>query len=167
MKQSLTFLMFVLFLYSCNNKNASSSENGNDKITEFDLNAAKSEIQKKTKLFTEAHIKKDTAYLNNSFSQDAKVFPPNSEIVTGIKAISKLNSDWVNYGVYKFEEETTSFYGNEDLVIDEGTYYLVYGKEKTIDKGKYINIWKNVNGEWKIFSNIWNTNLSTQTSVSE
>ncbi len=164
MKKSLTFLILVLIFYSCNNKNATNSENGNHEITEFDMHAAKAEIQKKTKLFTDAHIKKDTTYLNNSFCQDAKVFPPNSEIVTGINAISKLNSDWVNYGIYKFIEETTSFYGNEDYLIDEGTYYLVYGKEKTVDKGKYINIWKNVNGEWKIFSNIWNTNLSAQSS---
>ncbi|MFC4816790.1 nuclear transport factor 2 family protein [Flavobacterium sp. GCM10023249] len=167
MKQFLTFLFVVLILFSCNNKKASNSENGNDKISEFDLNVVKLKIQKKTKLFTEAHIKKDTIYLNNSFCQDAKVFPPNSEIVNGIKAISKLNSDWVNYGVYEFKEETTSFYGNQDYVIDEGNYYLVYGKEKTVDKGKYINIWRNVNGEWKICSNIWNTNLPAQTSESE
>ena len=156
--------MFAVFLYSCNNSNVSNAENGNDKIITFDLDAAKAEIQKKTKLFTEAHIKKDTAYLNNIFCNDAKVFPPNSEIVIGIKAISKLNADWVNYGIYKFDEETISFFGNEIYLIDEGTYFLVYGKEKDVDKGKYINIWKNVNGEWKIYSNIWNTNIPMQTS---
>jgi ketosteroid isomerase-like protein len=161
MRQFLNLISLILivgFLYSCNTKNTEKEE-----VAEFDLNAAKAVIQEKTKLFTEAHITKDTAYLNNSFSQDAKVFPPNSEIVTGRKAIAQLNADWVNYGVYEFKEETTSFYGNKDYVIDEGTYYLVYGNEKTIDKGKYINIWKNVNGEWKIYSNIWNTNLPIET----
>ena len=110
------------------------------------------------------HVLKDTAYLNNIFTEDAKVFPPNSEIVIGRKAISKLNFDWVNYGIYEFKESTTSSYGNENYVIDEGTYYLRYGKVNTIDKGKYINIWKNINGEWKIYSNIWNTNLPMETT---
>jgi ketosteroid isomerase-like protein len=164
MKLSITFLLVALFLYSCDNKRASNSKNRNAKSTEFNLIAAKAEILKKTKLFTEAHIKKGTAYLNNSFTEDAKVFPPNSEIVSGRSAIAQLNFNWVNYGVYQFKEESISFYGNEDLLIDEGTYFLVYGNERTIDKGKYINIWKNVNAEWKIYSNIWNTNLSTQTS---
>ena len=163
----LTILMFGLLLFACDNNNDSRSEIGIEKSLEFDLNAAKTKIQEKTIRFTEAHITKDTAYLNNSFTEDARVFPPNSEIVTGKKAISQLNLDWVNYGIYEFAETSTSFYGNEDYLIDEGTYYLRYGEENVIDQGKYINIWKYVNGDWKIYSNIWNTNLPMETLESE
>ena len=74
-----------------------------------------------------------------------------------------ITNYWLNYGIYEFKEESTSIYGNKDYVIDEGTYYLRYGKENTIDKGKYINVWKNIDGEWKIYSNIWNTNLPIET----
>jgi ketosteroid isomerase-like protein len=155
----LTTLLFGVLLSSCDKKNFSKSAINKNKIAEFDLNAAKLIIQEKTKQFTEAHITKDTAFLNNSFTEDAKIFPPNSDIVVGQKAIAQLNYDWVNYGIYEFKEETISFYGNEDYLIDEGSYYLRYGAENTIDKGKYINIWKNIEGEWKIYSNIWNTNL--------
>lgn len=166
MKQFSTLLplpfIFGLMLYSCSNKNNSKVETYENRVVEFDLNMAKIKIQDKTKKFTEAHITKDTSYLNNSFTEDARVFSPNSEMVTGRKDISKLNSDWVNYGIYEFKEETTLFYGNEDYLIDEGTYYLRYGVENIIDKGKYINIWKNDNGEWKLYSNIWNTNLPVE-----
>jgi ketosteroid isomerase-like protein len=155
----LTTLLFGVLLSSCDKKNFSKSAINKNKIAEFDLNAAKLIIQEKTKQFTEAHITKDTAFLNNSFTEDAKIFPPNSDIVVGQKAIAQLNYDWVNYGIHEFKEETLSFYGNEDYLIDEGSYYLRYGAENTIDKGKYINIWKNIEGEWKIYSNIWNTNL--------
>lgn len=27
-----------------------------------------------------------------------------------------------------------------------------------MEKGKYLNVWKNVDGEWKIYLNIWNAN---------
>ncbi|MBK6989291.1 MAG: nuclear transport factor 2 family protein [Bacteroidetes bacterium] len=107
----------------------------------------------------QAYITKDTAYLNNIFTQDAKTYPPNSDVVTGRVAISAVNSEWVNYGIKEFSEESTSFYGNEDYLIDEGKYYLRYGENDIIDKGKYINIWKKENGDWKIYSNIWNTSL--------
>ena len=166
MRQSSNFISFLLIfgliLNSCDNKKAEKKE-----VAEFNIHAAKSEIQEKTKQFTKAHITKDTAYLNNIFTEDAKVFPPNSEVVVGKKAISKLNFDWVNYGIDEFKEESTSLYGNKDFVIDEGTFYLRYGSENTIDKGKYINIWKNINGEWKIYSNIWNTNLPIEASNME
>ena len=43
--------------------------------------------------------------------------------------------------IKEFREKTTAFYGNEDYLIDEGTYYLRYGKDNTVEKGKYINVW--------------------------
>jgi hypothetical protein len=80
-------------------------------------------------------------------------------MVTGRDSIAAINWEWVNYGIKEFTEETTAFYGTEDYVIDEGNYYLVFGKDGVVDKGKYINIWKKEDGDWKILSNIWNTNL--------
>lgn len=59
----------------------------------------------------------------------------------------------------QIQEQTQAFYGNEVYLIDEGTYYLRYGEENTLDEGKYINIWKNEGSTWKLHSNIWNTSL--------
>ncbi|NND08693.1 MAG: nuclear transport factor 2 family protein [Saprospiraceae bacterium] len=163
----LQVFIFGMVLSSCGNINHSKVEADDGKTAEFDLNAAKEQIQEKTNRFTEAHITKDTAYLNSSFAEDAKIFSPNSKIVTGRRAIAQLNAEWVNYEIFEFVEETTHFYGNKDYLIDEGTYYLRYGDENTIDKGKYINIWKNENGEWKMYSNIWNTSLPIELSENE
>jgi hypothetical protein len=35
---------------------------------------------------------------------------------------------------------------------------MVYGEDHTVEKGKYLNVWKFVDGDWKIYSNIWNAN---------
>lgn len=150
---SFTSLLMVFTFIGCSNINKE------DCVHTFDLQAVKKIIEEKNKLFTAAHITGDTAYLNNTFTKDAKVFAPNTDVVIGKKAISKLNEEWVSYGIKEFVEETTSLYGNEDFIIDEGSYFLCYGDENIIDKGKYINIWKKENGKWKISSNIWNTNL--------
>ena len=162
MKQvSIYFLAIICagLITGCgNNNNASKDTNKNSGVI-FDSIEMKKIIDEKTNKFTQAHITKDTAYLNNIFTQDAKAYPPNSDIVTGRVAISAVNSEWVNYGIKEFSEESTSFYGNEDYLIDEGKYYLRYGENDIIDKGKYINIWKKENGDWKIYSNIWNTSL--------
>jgi ketosteroid isomerase-like protein len=162
MKQLTTFFLTlafaVVFISSCDNKNTS-SENKEVKTAEFDLNAMKKVIKEKTDRFTQAHIIKDTTFLNNIFTLDAKVYAPHADVVTGKVAISALNIAWVNYGIKEFSEVSTSFYGNEAYLIDEGTYYYRYGEDNTFDKGKYINIWKKEDGDWKIFSNIWNTSL--------
>ncbi len=130
-----------------------------DKNSDFNLDEVSNIIRDKTDRFTEAHITKDTAFLNSCFTSDARVFPPNSDIVSGIAAISKLNAYWVNYGIHEFKETSISLYGTKDYLIDEGTYYLTYGEEKSMDSGKYINIWKRDGEDWKICSNIWNSSL--------
>lgn len=163
MKLRTTLLLGTLLsgtlLSSCNSNPPESGKESKE-ITGFDINAAQAIVQEKTNRFTAAHITKDTAYLNRIFTDDARVLPPNSDIVTGKKAISQLNTDWVNYGIHEFEEVSTSFYGNAEYVIDEGTYRLIYGDDNIVDSGKYINIWKSIDGEWKIYSNIWNTSLA-------
>ncbi len=37
---------------------------------------------------------------------------------------------------------------------------MVYGKDKTTEKGKYLNVWKKEGGTSKIYSNVWNTNAT-------
>lgn len=158
---SIFFLVIVFtgITIGCGNNNSASNETDNKSVAGFDLTAMKKIIKEKSHKFTEAHITRDTSYLNNIFTKDANGYPPNSDIITGRDALAAVNSEWVNYGIKEFTEETTSFYGNEEYLIDEGTYYLRYGEDNIIDKGKYINIWKKENGEWKICSNIWNTSL--------
>lgn len=161
----LTIALAGLFFSACNNRPSSNSEIAVKNADTLDINEVRKIIEDQTNRFTAAHITKDTAFLNNIFTQDARVLPPNSEAVIGRKDIAQLNFDWVNYGVYEFKETSTNLYGTTDFLIDEGTYFLRYGDEKTVENGKYINIWKQENGEWKIYSNIWNT--SEQLGASE
>lgn len=130
-----------------------------EKVEGTDLETLKEVIEKNTKAFTEAHVTRDTALLNNSFTRDARVYPPHSGMVSGYADIATLNRDWVNYGIHEFREVSTNFYGCGDYLIDEGIYFLKYGEEQTIDRGKYINIWKKEINDWKIHGNMWNTSL--------
>jgi len=125
----------------------------------FDLAAAKKIIAEKTARFAKAHTTRDTAYLNNIFTEDARAYGPNAEAVRGRKAISALNQEWVNYDIKEARIESTNFYGCNEYLIDEGQYSFRYGKENTIDKGNYIYVWKNVNGDWKLHADMWGSSL--------
>ena len=127
--------------------------------SKFDLAAIRKVIEDKNLQFTNAHVTGDIAVLDSYFTRDAKVFVPNADTVTGSAAISALNREYVQFGITEFREETTALYGNEDNLIEEGKYSMTYGKEGTVEKGKYINIWKNEDGSWKVHSNIWNSSM--------
>lgn len=86
----------------------------------FDLSAMKKTIQENNNRFTAAHIRGDGALIDNMFARDATVMPPGSEPVIGREAISKLTVEYMSYGISEFKEETTDFYGNEDVLVDQG-----------------------------------------------
>jgi ketosteroid isomerase-like protein len=147
----VSYLVFIALLFGCSYQKPGS----NDYFVKVEGKA----IRKKTDAFTAAHISKDTAYLNGIFTKDARVLAPNMDVVQGRKAISRLNEEWVNYGIYQFEEVSTHLYGAGNYLVDEGNYFMIYGPDSTSERGKYVNIWKKVNGNWKIYSNIWNSSL--------
>lgn len=125
----------------------------------FDVTAMKKIIEEKNNQFTKAHITGDSAFIFNIYTQDAKVFPPNSDAVIGRPAIAVIISQYLKFDIKEFREETTAFYGNEDYLIDEGNYFMRYGKDNTIEKGKYLNVWRKEDGDWKVSTNMWNTNM--------
>ncbi len=147
-----------LGIIGCEQKTPTSTPAAKSSTSTFDLAAARKVIEENNARFTKAHVTGDGKLIDSMFTKDARSLPPESEPVIGVAAISKLTAQYLAAGVAEFTEVTTDFYGNEDLLIDQGNYVMVYGKEKTMEKGKYVNVWKKEDGVWKIYSNIWNTN---------
>ena len=163
MKQISIFLVTIsltgLFTSGCKNNDMTSAIHTKDSATAFDVNAMKKTIEEKDNEFAKAFITGDSARLVNAYTEDGKIFAPNSEVVSGHAAIAKLISQYLKFGIKKFTDETTALYGNEDNLIEEGNYFMGDEKGNTIDKGKYIAIWRKVNGDWKMYSDIFNTSL--------
>ena len=123
---------------------------------DFDLAATRELIAQQNQHFTEAHITGDVAAIDAMFAPDARSYPPGAPAAIGLPAIHALTVDFLRAGITEFHEETTAFYGNAEYAIDEGIYVLRYGGGVT-ERGKYVNVWKQVNGTWRIQANIWNT----------
>jgi len=158
---SIFFLAIIfsgLIFISCGRDNTDSMIINKANSGQFDLKAMEKIIQGKNKQFTKAHVMGDNAAIDTLFTLDAKSFPPNAEPVIGRSAIAALTAEYIEFGVSEFFEETIELYGCGDMLIDQGNYIMKYGKDNTVEKGKYLNVWKKVDGEWKIYSNMWNTN---------
>jgi ketosteroid isomerase-like protein len=146
----------------CGDLRASSADTGKAGSLGFNLAEMRKVIEANNDRFTAAHVKGDCATIDDMFTLDAKVLPPGADPVIGRAAIARLTKEYIEAGVSEFREVTTDFYGNEELLIDQGNYVMVYGKDKTRENGKYLNVWKKESGVWKIYSNIWNTNAAAE-----
>lgn len=126
----------------------------------FDLAATRDVIVAQNKRFTDAHVSGDVAAIDSMFLQDARSYPPGAPAAIGLPAIHALTVDFLKAGITEFREQTTAFYGNAEYVVDEGTYAMTYGQGVS-ERGKYVNVWKQDNGRWRIQANIWNTDPPT------
>lgn len=130
----------------------------------FDLAATRTLITAENARFTQAHVSGDSVTIDSMFTIDARSLPPGADPAIGLPAIHVLTMEYLNAGITEFREETVDFYGTSEYVIDQGTYVMTYGKPSVTERGKYLNVWKHVDGRWKIQTNIWNTNAPVPTA---
>jgi ketosteroid isomerase-like protein len=75
----------------------------------------------------------------------------------GRENIQRAISGIINSGVTKIDIKTKAVFGTEDLLAEEGEV-TIYVKDKAVAEGKYIVLWKKVDGKWKLFRDIANSN---------
>jgi ketosteroid isomerase-like protein len=154
----LAIILATLPAVGCGPSESPAAAGNTARTAAFDMAAIRRSIEEKNRRFTNAHVTGDSVAMVDIFAQDARVLPPNADPVIGYPAIEALTAQYLQFGITEFREETTAFYGNEDILIDEGSYVLVYGKDNTTERGKYLNVWRREGDEWKIYSNMWNAN---------
>ena len=117
-------------------------------------------IKKNSIAFSEAYMKCDVESLVNLYTDDGKIFPNNQMILAGT---ADLKSYWtLPEGVKTLHHKVTAeeIHIANDIAYDYGYYE---GKTLTKDnkesswKGKYLIVWKKIDGDWKIYLDIWNS----------
>lgn len=87
----------------------------------------------------------------NLYTEDTKFYPPNGGMAEGIDGVTKVFEGMINAGlVIEPEAQEVEIFGDEHAYeYGIGTVYNKEGKE--IGQERYICIWKNLDGEWKIY----------------
>ena len=139
-------IVITLTLVNCNQPKKHSAS--------FDLEKANSEIRLRLNAYEEAMQKGDKDALGNMYAEDAEILNDGKPSIIGKKNIVKVFEGWVTDSVVgKFN--TTGLWGNEDLLVEQGTGYFAHATGKWKSTGKYLLVWKNIDGEWMIFRDTW------------
>ncbi|MBN1388916.1 MAG: DUF4440 domain-containing protein [Bacteroidales bacterium] len=117
------------------------------------------EISDANIVFMEAFNTGDMAALAQCYTEDAKLFPPNSEIVQGREMIETFWGGALEMGVKKVLLETTSATGFGNTAIEEGKATLYAEGDVILDVSKYIVIWKKIGDKWLLDRDIWNSSM--------
>jgi uncharacterized protein (TIGR02246 family) len=123
--------------------------------------SARTAIEANTKQFTEAFNKGDAAAVANMYTTDARMLPPNSEILEGRPNIQKFWQDAITAGMKLESLETVHVETQGNVAVEIGRYTtrIPGGGVTLTDKGKYVVVWKREGGSWKLAVDIFNTSV--------
>ena len=107
--------------------------------------------------FMAAFKRGDAADLAALYTENGQVLPPNGDFVTGKEAIRGFWQALFDMGIKAAKLEIVEVEGHGDTAIEVSRFTLLSEEGQVIDKGKYIVIWKLVDGHWKLHRDIFNS----------
>lgn len=150
-------LVITISILSCTAKKEKSPE----KVTAapaFDAQWAKSFIDSVNTKISGDYRKGDSVALAAYYWPDAELLLDNSEPLKG-KDLVPVWGGMIRSGIREFTFTTTDIRGGAGYIIETGAYEMKDGLDKLVDRGKYVVVWENRNGEWRLIRDIGNTSL--------
>jgi ketosteroid isomerase-like protein len=121
----------------------------------FNMDSVKTFLNAHNERFSSEMINGDSAAIAKDYLSDASVLPPDMPAGKGGAVIGGVSTMMKNMHATQFKVWMTDVQGNEEMIVEEGRWEL-RGENNMKDAGKFVVLWKPVNGEWKIAKDIWN-----------
>ena len=118
---------------------------------------AGAEIAATNQVFMGAFSTGDAANVASHYTRDGQLLPPQSELVTGREAIQAFWQGALDMGIKEVKLETVEVEGHGATAVEVGKYTLFAEGGQLADSGKYMVVWKNEDGNWRLHRDIWNT----------
>jgi uncharacterized protein (TIGR02246 family) len=119
----------------------------------------KATIQSLNDKFAQAFNAGDAAAVAALYTEDAIILPPGGEMMKGRSAIQAFwKGAAEQFGNGKLTTVDVKPLGNE-AAREIGTFsFRTKGSQSQEITGKYVVVWEKVGSEWKLATDIWNTN---------
>ncbi len=117
-----------------------------------------SALQSGAASWIEAFGAKDIDAMTALYAEDSVLLPPNAPAIFGRDAISATIQEMFAAGL-SIELENLEVKVIGDLGYKAGRYRTTAKDGSLIDRGKYIEIWSKIDGNWVIHRDIWNSSF--------
>ena len=114
--------------------------------------------QEVAEAWVERYAANDAAGVAALYTEDAQLLPPDMEIVSGRAAIQEFVAKTNPPGGPAFEIATveTLVFGN--YAHRQGSFKVKGSNGEALEAGKFIELWKKVDGQWLIHRDMWSAN---------
>jgi uncharacterized protein (TIGR02246 family) len=104
----------------------------------------------------------DAAAAAALYTEDGTLLPPNSDFITGRENIQTFFQAVIDGGLKGLNISTLELDIQDDSAHEMGTYEMVADGGVVIDNGKFIVIWKRLDGKWLLHRDMINTSRSAE-----
>jgi len=99
----------------------------------------------------------DAAGMAAMYSHEARLLAPGSEMLVGSGKIQAFWENALRTGITDAKLETIDVDMVGGYTAVETGKFTMYAGKSVADRGKYIVIWRNEDGLWKLHRDIWNS----------
>jgi ketosteroid isomerase-like protein len=149
----LGIVVITILFSSCANEAAKTETSASS----FSLDSAKAAIAASNKVFGESFATGDSTAFANCYASDACINVTNMPRMCGTQAITAFFNGGHKMGITNVTLTTEEVMGGKDAVVEVGKYEMFMGNKVSAEKGKFIVVWKEENGKWKMYRDIWNS----------
>lgn len=136
-----------MFVTSCNSPD--------QEIEVFSMEQAGEEIELRLREYEAAMRQGDIDAFGELYAEDAEIFHDGRPSTIGRDSIRKTFQGWMRDSVTEASFTTTGLWGDESLLVEQGTGYFAHATGKWKSTGHYLLVWKKVDGNWQIFKDSW------------
>lgn len=123
------------------------------------MSGLKDEILAANEKFMDAFRSGDFAKLASFYTENAKLLPPGSEMLTGRESIQNFWKGASEMGIKAVKIETLDVTPSEEIAVENGRYTLTIQPDENTsveEVGKYVVVWK-FDDNWKLHVDVWNS----------
>lgn len=154
---TLAALTLALTLFGCGPQEPASTP-----TAAFNTSIAKAALDSMNKSYDGRFRDSTTTYFAARYTNEACVFAPNMPRVCGIDAITKFYWFGGESQTLTLDIQGQEVSGTEKEVTEVGTYRVIDDEGTLLDEGKFIAIYRNEDGIWKVHREIWNSDRAAE-----
>ena len=148
-----TVFIGTIILSSCN----SDADKTKTASAVFSLDSVKAAIAASNNAFGASFATGDSVAFANCYTSDGCIYNANMPKVCGTDGIRSFLSMGYQSGIRNVVLTTEEVMGGKEIVVETGKYEVFIANNVSVEKGKFVVAWKEENGKWKMYRDIWNS----------
>ncbi len=153
----------ALLISSCDSGKDTASDTTSETVASVTSAADEEAIRGQVARWLDLIKAKDAAAISQMYTEDGAFMPPNASIGKGRAVIEQNWAGLMALPGFEltFAPDQIVISSSGDLAMDRGTYRMTVAPdgEAQVDTGKYVVVWRKVDGEWKAAADIINSDL--------